>query len=326
MPDDDKLQVIEVATPSPIFRGAAMVRALEEYRELQKALDKSMPDQLMTLGDKQFRKKGYWRAISVAFNLNVECVREERNVYGTLPDGADNYIYSVVYQATTPSGRVAAGDGTCAASEKQRGRMEATEHNVRSHAHTRAFNRAISNLVAFGEVSAEEVERDEHSVSVHQQPSEPARPDGAVKVKGIEQKSGNNNRTGKAWTSFTVTFSDGKSLATFDTALAAKAKRAQELDVLVVPRTEQNGKYVNLVGLDLAEDAPEPDGDERGEIINEEGQGKLWKVAGTHGWNEGGVLDLLKKYGYAGTNEVRTGDWPKIMQDLKQGRRGGEGQ
>ena len=37
--------------------------------------------------------------------------------------------------------------------------MRATEHNVRSHAHTRAYARAVSNLVGFGEVSAEEVDR-----------------------------------------------------------------------------------------------------------------------------------------------------------------------
>jgi hypothetical protein len=38
---------------------------------------------------------------------------------------------------------------------------QATEHNIRSHAHTRAFNRAVSNLVGFGEVSAEEIDRDD---------------------------------------------------------------------------------------------------------------------------------------------------------------------
>ena len=48
---------------------------------------------------------------------------------------------------------------------------QATEHNVRSHAHTRAFNRAVSNLVGFGEVSAEEVERDSVEDEDH-----PARP------------------------------------------------------------------------------------------------------------------------------------------------------
>jgi hypothetical protein len=38
---------------------------------------------------------------------------------------------------------------------------QATEHNVRSHAHTRAFNRAVSNLCGFGEVSAEEMTRED---------------------------------------------------------------------------------------------------------------------------------------------------------------------
>jgi hypothetical protein len=35
-----------------------------------------------------------------------------------------------------------------------------TVHNVRGHAHTRAFNRAVSNLVGFGEVSADEIPPD----------------------------------------------------------------------------------------------------------------------------------------------------------------------
>lgn len=40
-------------------------------------------------------------------------------------------------------------------------KSQATTHNVRSHAHTRAKNRAISDLCGFGEVSAEEVQRTE---------------------------------------------------------------------------------------------------------------------------------------------------------------------
>ena len=52
---------------------------------------------------------------------------------------------------------MADGDGSCFSSEK-RGRGQATVHNVRAHAHTRAFNRAVANLVGFGEVSAEEME------------------------------------------------------------------------------------------------------------------------------------------------------------------------
>jgi hypothetical protein len=149
------------ATPLPLFRGPEMTQALLAYRELQQALDHAMPDQIIRLDGKPYRKKAYWKAIAVAFNLIVELVEERRDVYGTLEDGSDNYTYCVTYRASTPGGRVATGDGACSASEKQRGRMKASEHNVRSHSHTRACNRAIANLVAFGEVSAEEVDRED---------------------------------------------------------------------------------------------------------------------------------------------------------------------
>lgn len=182
--------------PLPVFQGRQMVQALTAYRELQTALDKAMPDQLMTLDGKAFRKKGYWRALSVAFNLTVEPVSEQRTVSGDFGDGRPNFGYVVTYRATAPNGRTITGDGACFAVEKAKrfkcphphpkgwkGKSahwphdscpdfdpefqwrtlpaQATEHNIRSHAHTRAFNRAVSNLVGFGEVSAEEVERGE---------------------------------------------------------------------------------------------------------------------------------------------------------------------
>jgi hypothetical protein len=132
----------------------------------------------------------------VAFNLTVEPVSERREVSGVFEDGRDNFGYVVTYRAKAPNGRAIAGDGACFAVEKARRfkcphphprgwknksehwpaetcpdfdpafqwrtlPAQATEHNIRSHAHTRAFNRAVSNLVGFGEVSAEEVERGE---------------------------------------------------------------------------------------------------------------------------------------------------------------------
>jgi hypothetical protein len=148
-------------SPLPAFTGAEMVKAFKAYRELQAALDHDMPDQIIKLDGKAFRKKGYWRALGVAFNLSVELVEERREVYGTLPSGGENFAWVICYRATTATGRSETGDGTCTAAEKSVGRMRATEHNVRSHAHTRAFNRAVSNLVGFGEVSAEEVEPDD---------------------------------------------------------------------------------------------------------------------------------------------------------------------
>ena len=144
------------ALPAPLFSGAEMGEAMQAYRGLQNALDRAMPDQLMKLQGRTFRKKGYWRAVSKAFGLKVTMVREERFE----EDG--DWGYLAVYRAEDRNGNVADGDGSCAASEKvgrDGSRAMCTTHNVRAHAHTRAKNRAISDLVGFGEVSAEEVER-----------------------------------------------------------------------------------------------------------------------------------------------------------------------
>src|SRR5262245_56155976 len=165
-------------SPLPAFTGAQMARALAAYRELQAALDASMPDQIMNLDGKPFRRKQYWRAVAVASNTSVELVEERREVFGD----PGNYVWIVVYKASTPTGRTAIGDGICSASEKSVGRMRATEHNVRSHAHTRAFNRAVSNLVGFGEVSAEELED-----APKTQPMQPRRPAVPLGYRVIDQ-------------------------------------------------------------------------------------------------------------------------------------------
>jgi hypothetical protein len=139
---------------------------VRRYQDMQKTLDRLMPDQIVETGTnadgtpKLFRRKGYWKAIAQGFNLNVELVREERQEH------ADDFGYCVTYKASDPrTGRSADGDGACFASEKaqRRGGIGGTEHNVRAHAHTRATNRAVSTLVAFGEVSAEELETTDRS-------------------------------------------------------------------------------------------------------------------------------------------------------------------
>ena len=264
--ENNKLALVEQSgIPAPVFSGSQMTAALKGYKELQADLDKAMPDQLMVIGDKSFRKKGYWRALSTAFNLSVEpvtLVQEERSVIGQLPDGTDNYVYTVTYKASTPSGRFITGDGTCAASEKQKGRMDATEHNVRSHAHTRAFNRAVSNIVGFGEVSAEEVDRSEHDAghaSTQRQTSAPVASTGSgepvmLTVKTVYKHSpaadGKKAKPGK------VILSDGREGTTFDGKLIEKAEEAKsggwpvDAKFEEVPSKTGGKPYVNLVGLE----------------------------------------------------------------------------
>ena len=55
----------------PVFTGAEMAAALTAYRELQHALDAAMPDQIINLDGKPFRKNGYWRVGSVAVRLSA---------------------------------------------------------------------------------------------------------------------------------------------------------------------------------------------------------------------------------------------------------------
>jgi len=153
--------------PSPIVRAAAgdVAEAFAEYQRIQKTLDAQLPDCILEIQGRQFRKKNYWRAIATAFNLTVEPIEERREQDG------DDWGYVVTYRATAPNGRSTVGDGACMASEK-RG-PQGTLHNVRSHAHTRGFNRAVSNLVGFGEVSADEITQD---APRHSRGPAPARP------------------------------------------------------------------------------------------------------------------------------------------------------
>lgn len=194
-----------------------VVEALREYQKMQQGLDEAMPDAIIAIQGRQFRRKQYWRAVATGFNLDCRMVSEQRTTDG------DDWGYVVTYRATAPNGRQADGDGACYASEK-RGRGQATVHNVRSHAHTRAFNRAVSNLVGFGEVSAEEAEKDEH-------PAEPGSYDGPPPQKPaasqpannvwqgkvtVNEQKGTSKKSGKPYTKFILSGDDGTVFSTFD--------------------------------------------------------------------------------------------------------------
>ena len=334
--------------PSPVFRGAQMVQALAAYRELQKALDDSMPDQLMELDGKPFRKKGYWRAISVAFNLTVEPTEERREVSGAFADGRENFGYIVTYRATSASGRAVTGDGSCFAVEKARRfkcphpespgskrtlhfphdtcpdfdpnfqwktlPAQATEHNIRSHAHTRSFNRAVSNLVGFGEVSAEEVERDEHGAD-ERATTVPKRADGSALVTAVETKTGQGKKG--PWTMHLVTFDDGRSGSTFDEKLAKMATDAKAAGTLLIPALEQKGQYWNLIELKPVKvnggSVASPTA-----IISREQVVRFHAVARTHGWTDAEGKELLAANGYASSKEITVQDYGRLVDELKK--------
>lgn len=104
-----------------------------------------------------FVKKSGWRKIAKAYRLSCQLVsiRVERNAEGR-PERAE-----AVVRASAPNGQFQDGDGYCSGDEPRftsaRADVSKLENDLRATATTRAKNRAISDLVGFGEVSAEEI-------------------------------------------------------------------------------------------------------------------------------------------------------------------------
>ena len=104
---------------------------------------------------KKFMKKSGWRKFIKAFNLSIELI--EKNVFNL----DDDTHAEVRVRASLPSGQAVEGYAIKSKSEYYSERYKNygnyNLHNLISTAYTRAVNRAISDLVGFGEVSAEEV-------------------------------------------------------------------------------------------------------------------------------------------------------------------------
>ena len=257
--------------PLPVSTGADMVEALDAYQELQEALDAKMPEAIVEVHGRKFRKKVYWRTISRAFGLSVGEVSGSEELIRT---GADDWGYKVTYRATNQSGDYTDGDGACMASEKFGD--GATVHNVRSHAHTRAFNRATSNLVGFGEVSADElVSSDGPSAGVRAvgvptvggaqrtrsqgqprgQKAQPqgTPPDGAPftvesKIAEVFTKTGSNHKG--PWEMHIVKLESGESGSTFTEEIGQHAMSCWEREMRVSATFIRKGNYTNLIVLD----------------------------------------------------------------------------
>ena len=132
--------------------------ALREQQELAAAYDAACAA-LIGKNDVQiekgrtFKKKSAWRKLARHFNISVEIVKVEC----ALRDGT--YFYATVTaRAKAPWGQVYEDVGACCTDEAT-GRRVITTADAIATASTRASNRAISNLIAMGEVSAEEMSK-----------------------------------------------------------------------------------------------------------------------------------------------------------------------
>ncbi len=143
---DEALVPVEAGIVRPAVTPEEALEAWGEYQDLKSKIVE--PSDIQRIGKEDFLKKSYWRKVATFFNLQVECLKEEH----FKEDGV--LYFTVIHRARHPNGRFADGDGACDSSEKG---MHKSFHNTRAIAMTRSWNRAVSNLVGGGEVSAEEV-------------------------------------------------------------------------------------------------------------------------------------------------------------------------
>jgi len=128
---------------------------MDAYQELTASI--LSPDDRQQVGDREFVKRSGFQKLAAAYGVSTEIVSS--NVETVQRDGDTVLVARVVARAFHPSGRRADGDGVCASNETRFRRGDPRmEHNLTATATTRAVNRAVSNLIAFGSVSAEEAE------------------------------------------------------------------------------------------------------------------------------------------------------------------------
>lgn len=139
----------------------------QQYQELKEKIC-DIKNDVQKIQGKDFLKKSYWRKLATFFNLSVEIVEEKSETLTRY--GNEVLVYHFRARATAPNGRFAEGTGSCDIYDhanirdgkfvigKENKEAEPKPiHNARTTAETRAWNRAVSNLVGGGEVSAEEV-------------------------------------------------------------------------------------------------------------------------------------------------------------------------
>jgi len=139
----------------PMDIGTAQ-QAMNAYQEITRSLLKPGDWQGPPGGEDSFVKKSGWFKLANFYGVSTEIIYEE---VARDDDGQPTRVKARV--RASRNGRHADGDGACSVTEPRfashRGRLK-LEHDLASTAVTRATNRAISNLIGFGAVSAEEVD------------------------------------------------------------------------------------------------------------------------------------------------------------------------
>ena len=143
-------QLIAPATPERVLE------AMKRFQDFKaRVLDKDDYVVIKTReGPKQYVRKSGWLKYALACNISLQKLEERSEV---VQEGGKT-VYSFTYRAIAPNGRYTDAVGSASSDERE---FTHVDHDPRALAQTRAMNRAISNLIAGGEVSAEEVAEEE---------------------------------------------------------------------------------------------------------------------------------------------------------------------
>lgn len=133
----------------PIVTADQAASMMARYIDLTKAV--LTKDDYVQIKDKTYKKKSAWRKYARFFNLSDHVSSKKIEMD---EDGIVTYAeFTVIVVA--PNGRQSVGWGSCSASERK---FAHPNHDLPATAHTRAKNRAISDIIGAGEVSAEEMQ------------------------------------------------------------------------------------------------------------------------------------------------------------------------
>jgi len=156
-PSEDITKCTEIVTlPAPVgvsgivrpaVTKAEAVAAWHEFQSLKSAI-LSRSD-LQHISGRDYVKKSGWRKLATFYNLTDRIVEERQ-----IPLDKGDYYWKIKVECTAPNGRVTEGVGICASTERK---FSHPEHDIYATAHTRAKNRSISDMIAAGDVSAEEL-------------------------------------------------------------------------------------------------------------------------------------------------------------------------
>lgn len=152
------LESVSVFSMTDYLAGVNSPAGFQQQQALSVAYDAAVraligPNDVQKEGDREFKKKSAWRKLARHFSISVVCDPREARI-DHIGEGA--WIAVAGATASGPWGQSWTDVGACG-SDEATGRRVITFADAIATAMTRASNRAVSNLIAMGEVSAEEI-------------------------------------------------------------------------------------------------------------------------------------------------------------------------